>query len=622
MSRDALVVGINVYDQLPNLKSPSEDAEAIAQLLERYGDFRVRRLPAVKDTANNVVRVGQTTLVTLEQLEDALIQLFNPEGRSVSDTALLFFSGHGLRKKDSLTGEQEGFLAVSGTNQQAGNWGLSLQRLRRLFEDSPVRQQIIWLDCCYSGELLDVDEANPGQKGKARDRCFIAASREYEVAYEEIAGNHGVLTGALVQGLDPTQHPRAEVSNYALIDSINRLLKGAIQCPVYANFGGEIILTRSRAGAEVSTPVVSGVCPYKGLAYFDYMGDDPKYFFGRTALTDQLIEKVRTGNFLAVLGASGSGKSSVVRAGLLYQLQQGQRLSGSEQWPLRIFRPGEQPFYNLATAFVDPKLPDVERAIQLTKIADALRKNGTDELRKLVAELASDRCVVLVVVQFEEAFTLCQNEAERQQFFECLLGVVDQAEMFLCLILVMRADFFSKCAEQEYAGLAGKMQENIVIVIPMTKEELEQAITEPAKQVGLEIERELVGQMIDEVRDAPGSLPLLQYTLTELWRQRTTERLILADYIRLGGVKGTLANHADEIYNSLSKKEQQVAKRIFLELTQLGEGTEDTRRQVRIQNLVTAQHSEAMVNQIIRKLADAKLVVTDEIIHREVWDEI
>lgn len=616
MSRDALVVGINVYARLPNLKTPSEDTNAIARLLIEYGDFEVTPLPTVKNKDEDtpwIAQVGRTTHVTCSQLEDALIQLFLPTGRNVPDTALFFFSGHGLRREKGI---QEGYLATSDVHPQAGHWGVSLQWLRRLLEESPVRQQIIWLDCCYSGELLNIEEADPGNRGFVRDRCFIAASREYEQAYEEKDGSHGILSKALLKGLDPGEQADGIVNNLTLTASINRTLKGSIQRALFTNFGGQILLTKSRTEREAHPTVISGICPYKGLAYFDYRGDDPKYFFGRTALTDQLIEKVRTSNFVAVLGASGSGKSSVVRAGLLYQLSQGQRLSGSEHWPIRIFRPGEHPFYNLASAFVDSGLSDVDRAIQLTTIAETIRTHGASELHNLVVENAAEQRLMLVADQFEEVFTLCQDETERQQFFECLLGILDFAAKTLCLIIVMRADFFSKCAEKEYAGLAQKIQENLTTIIPMTSEELEQAIREPAKQVGLEIEEELVQQMIDDVQNAPGHLPLLQYALTELWQQRDTECLKLASYIRIGGVKGTLTNHADEAYTFLSEEEQQVARRIFLDLTQLGEGTEDTRRQVNIQNLVTLQYTRVLVNQVIRKLADAKLVVTDEVIKK------
>ncbi|MCL1475132.1 caspase family protein, partial [Argonema antarcticum] len=620
MSRDALVVGINSYDRLNPLNAPAADAESIAQLLTNFGDFRVRRLPeAVKD---GTVTVGKKTKVSVGELEDALTQLFNPEGNNIPETALLYFSGHGLRKVKG--GIQEGFLATSEVNPNLGLYGLSLQWLRRLLQESPVKQQIIWLDCCHSGELLNFEEGDPGDRGKGRDRCFIAASREFEVAYEEISGNHGVLTSALLQGLDPTQQ-EGVITNYTLVDFINSSLKTATQKPIFANSGGKIILTGKQQ--EITQTVIGGICPYKGLSYFDCNEEDPKYFYGRTALTDELLDKVREGNFIAILGASGSGKSSVVRAGLLHQLKLGQRLSGSDRWKIYIFRPGEHPLKSLAAVFVEPELSTIERASQLQK-AEELIRLGAVGLKRLVA--AANSRVVLLVDQFEEIFTVCKDNTERQQFLECLLGEdpplhplrkgdkQDEISPLplskLSIILTMRADFFGKCAEQEYAGLAKKIQENLIAVTPMTAEELEQAITEPAKQVGLEVERELVTQMLADVEGSPGSLPLLQYTLTELWQRRTMNRLQLSTYTKLGGLKGTLQKRADEIYESFSDEEKLAAKRIFLELTQLGEGTEDTRRQVRIADLVNSEQLSASVQQTIQKLADAKLIVTSTLI--------
>ena len=609
MSRDALIVGINTYQHLPSLQSPAADAEALARLLEQYGEFTVTRLPAVKDKEHNLIRVGQKTPVTLNQLEAALVRLFKPEGRSIPDTALIFFSGHGLRRD---VGIQEGFLASSEAGPKSGVRGLSLQWLRRLLQESEIRQQVIWLDCCYSGELLNFAEADPGHLGRGRDRCFIAASREFEVAYEETAGSHGVLTGALLDGLDPTRQPAGVVNNTSLSDFIARRLRAAIQRPIFTNSGEPIILTRSDTPAPISRERTDKICPYKGLRYFDCNEEDPKYFYGRTSLTDQLIEKVRQGNFLAVLGPSGSGKSSVVRAGLLHQLKLGRRLSGSEAWPIHIFRPGEHPLKSLALAFLDPNLSTIERARQLD-MAEELIGKGAEGLARLIQAAPNGGRAVLMVDQFEEVFTLCRDIQERQAFFACILGALTLLDIKICLIITLRADFFSKCAEQEYSGLSGHIEENLVTITPMTADELKQAIVQPARKVGLKVQPELVDQMIENVKDSPGSLPLLQYTLTELWNIRQSDELVLTEYTRMGGVKSTLAKRADAVYANLSEEEQAIAKRIFIQLTQLGEGTEDTRRQVLKQSLTTSPKTASMVNEVIQKLADAKLIITTEV---------
>ncbi|MEH2368864.1 nSTAND1 domain-containing NTPase [Nostoc sp.] len=609
MSRDALVVGINTYDRLKSLNAPAADAEAIAQILQQYGEFQVTRLPAVKDKENETIRIGKQTKVSLTQLERAIVQLFKPDGKP-PDTALLYFSGHGLRKN---LGIQEGYLATNEVNPDAGNWGLSLQWLRRLLQESEVRQQIVILDCCYSGEVLNFAEADPGDRGKGRDRCFIAASRDFEVAFEEINSQHSVLTAALLKGLEPKQD--RWVSNYTLVDLLNQEHHPFPQRPIFANSGEAINLTRKWNYSPVNSTVqVSAICPYKGLSYFDCTEADANLFYGRTALTDELLEKVRSGNFLAVLGASGSGKSSVVRAGLLYQLKLGRRLSGSDTCHLKIFRPGINPLQNLALAFVESELSNIERASQLAKAEELIAK-GAVGLGQLITASQTQR-VVLVVDQFEEAFTQCQDITKRQQFFECVLGALQRDDNKLCLIITMRADFFGRCLEQEYGGLAKKIQEHLVTVTPMNREELKTAIIKPAQQVNLAVEPELVSQMIADVENSPGSLPLLQYTLTELWQQRTEERLTLTTYSKLGGVRGTLQTRATEVYESLSLEEQQATKQIFLELTQLGEGIEDTRRQILQQDLATSQHSEALINRVIQRLADEKLVVTSTLVEK------
>ena len=357
--------------------------------------------------------------------------------------------------------------------------------------------------------------------------------------------------------------------------------------------------------------VSADICPYKGLEYFDCNREDPKYFFGREELTDQLIDRVRQDNFLAILGASGSGKSSVLRAGLLHQLQLGRKLSGSDRWQVCIFFPGEHPLENLALAFMEPDLPRLERAEQLGK-AEGLIKEGAEGLRRLVLSGESPR-TLLAIDQFEELFTLCGDICERERFLDCLLGALERVGDRLCLVLAMRADFFGKCVEREYSGLAKQIQRGLIPVPPMSGEQLRQAIVKPARRVGLEVEPELIEKAIADVEGSPGSLPLLQYALRELWQQSTSNQLKLATYIQLGGIGGTLDQRATEVYQALEPLQQEAVKHIFLALTRLGEGTEDTRRRVVKRDLVTAKHPEALVEGTIQILAGEKLVVTSQL---------
>ena len=264
MSKDALVVGINIYqeDKLRNLKAPAEDAEALAQMLEEYGEFQVERLPEAINAETRKPSLAKTRELSLTDLEDALVKLFKPEGKQIPDTTLFYFSGHGLRKNKGI---QEGFLCTSDVRPQLGFNGLSLQWLRRLLQESPVRRQIIWLDCCHSGEILNFNEADPGEIGQARDRCFIAASREFESSYEDLKSNYSVLTKILLEGLDPHRTPQQWITNISLVDYLDRNLKRQNQRPIYKNLGEPIELT---ATWEVVKQTEKGkeskeICPYR-----------------------------------------------------------------------------------------------------------------------------------------------------------------------------------------------------------------------------------------------------------------------------------------------------------------------------------------------------------------------
>jgi WD40 repeat protein len=560
---------------------------------------------------------------------------------------LLFFAGHGLRKvQGDVT---EGFLATSEVNPDKGKWGVSLRWLRELLQKSPVRQQIIWLDCCYSGELLNIlDEANPGKDSKALDRCLIAACREFEVSREQLQGEHGILTAALLQGLEPDRDVDGFVTNYKLADFINKEMSQESQRPIFHNSGNAIILTDKMLGRQRQVDAnLIGKCPYKALEYFTQ--EDAVFFYGRTALTDELIDKVRRENFIAVLGASGSGKSSVLRAGLLDQLKRGQKLSGSDRWRYYDpFTPGEHPLASLENAigieaqefsqFIQTPPSDLQDLRIRPPSPPNLGGTGVQsppELEDLGGEkdlfvhgslskgdlggspdlttspTAETERVVLVIDQFEECFTMCQDSQEREEFFNCLLETLEQAKHKLCLVLGMRADFLGKCAE--YAELAQKIDQNLVMVKPMSRQEIEEAITKPAELVDLQVEKALVTKMTEDVVESPGSLPLLQYTLTELWKEAQTganrNRLTLESYNQLGGIERTLPKRANEVYASLKDEEKSVAKRIFLELTQLGETT-DTRRRVRKEDLVNQTHSLELLERTIEQLVQAKLIVT------------
>ena len=258
MSRDALVVGIGQYSHANPLPAAAQDAEAVAQILERYGDFNVKRIPEGIDSSdpeNRRVRVAQELPLHQTSLEDAIEQLFLPSSdRQIPDTALLFFSGHGWRKEDGL---REGFLATSEMNPSQGLKGIGLAWLCEVLKKSPIKQQIVWLDCCYAGALLDLDAANPQEAGLARDRCFIAASRSFETAEQDLDSNLSAFSKALIQALDPTTTRNGDVSSRTLSLRIKQHFPQTTSQEFVDLNLGEIVLThcdRDQLRRETSEP--------------------------------------------------------------------------------------------------------------------------------------------------------------------------------------------------------------------------------------------------------------------------------------------------------------------------------------------------------------------------------
>ncbi len=246
MNREALVIGINSYPFLKkkkpgdlNLKAPVKDAEAIAEMLEKYGKFHVQRLPKSYNQEGKA-RFVPNGLVKVNDLKERIINLFNPPSKNeVPDLALLFFAGHGYLTTKAEHGIREGFLATSDAQLKKEKYGISLNWLKELLQKSPVKTQIVWLDCCFSGEFLNFQEADPGT-GKEISRCFITAARSFETSVEQIDGEQGVFTARLLKGLNPENSIDGWVTNYILADSIKKNMLYTAQAPVFHNSGNAI----------------------------------------------------------------------------------------------------------------------------------------------------------------------------------------------------------------------------------------------------------------------------------------------------------------------------------------------------------------------------------------------
>ena len=632
MSRDALIVGINQYQALPALGAPAADAEAVAACLQTQGEFRVNRLPEVIRKGRPAV--GDRNPVTTQALEESLIQLFKPKGKNIPTTALFYFSGHGLQRE---AGVQEGYLATSDTNPNNGNFGISLDWLRRLLQNSPVRQIIVILDCCHSGALMSFTDADPGAR-QGIDRLFMAASREYESAYESLTGKHSVFTQALLTGLNPHRQAGGKITNYTLTDHVSQQLRGEIQQPLFESSGSEIVLTRiSGLKAAISkTPISTlarikkltfGFCPYRGLSPFDEAHAD--YFFGRDELTKKLIKVANESSFCALVGPSSSGKTSLLRAGFMHHLRKGTHIAGSEQWTLKLITPTDHPIKSLAAAFSTATADGVQRATQMHQAEQLLTTGAGSGLTQLVrADLMKQgetsipefSKLWLVIDQFEELLTPTDDPAiadERKLFIRSLTEALGDKSTPLGIVLGLRADAMDGLLP--YEALKGLVEKHTVVVTPMKHDEIKEVITKPAEKMEIEIDPRLLHMLLLDTTGAPGDLPLIQQTMLELWRRRdssekggTKPRLTLEAYTDLGCIRDILKKQASEVYENLSEEMKLAAKRIFLGLCELGEGQADGARRVYWSELTNESFPPELIDRTLHKLAGDRLVVVSQ----------
>lgn len=349
----------------------------------------------------------------------------------------------------------------------------------------------------------------------------------------------------------------------------------------------------------------SEVCPYRGLQPFDE--DHAEFFFGRDADVQRLIEKLKGTSFLAVLGPSGGGKSSVVRAGLIPALRLG---SNGGEPRIEVLRPGAHPLEALA-ARLAPLVPDLA--------AHQLLDELTADPRTLRLYSSRAERTVWVVDQCEEVFTLCRDERERRQFLVNLLHAAT-ADGPATVILTLRADFYPHCAA--YPELAQLIAAQQFLVGPMDEEGLRQAIEEPAHRVGLEFEPGLVATILADLGSEENALPLLEHALLELWERRRGQLLTLEAYAESGGVKGAIARRAEHIFTAFSDEQQQLARRAFLRLTQPGEGTEDTRRRAAISELAAKPEEELVLDAVLQELVASRMLVVGRDDEGRAWVDV
>jgi serine/threonine protein kinase/DNA-binding SARP family transcriptional activator/ABC-type glycerol-3-phosphate transport system substrate-binding protein len=343
--------------------------------------------------------------------------------------------------------------------------------------------------------------------------------------------------------------------------------------------------------------------PYKGLRPFDQ--SDEATFFGRDRLIARLVNRLGQGGprsrFVAVVGPSGSGKSSVVKAGLLPALRKG-ALPASDEWFVVEMTPAPHPFEELESALsrmaVDPTTTLLER---LAGSESGLRRTVRDLL-------PAGSQLLLVVDQFEELFTQVDDETAGR-FIDALVDAVSHTHANIRVVATLRADFYDR--PLRHRGLGELLREGTEVITPMSPEELEQAITRPAGALGVTFEPSLVAELVRDVADRAGALPLLQYTLTELFEGRSSATVPLADYRAVGGVSGALVARADGLLAGMSPMAADAARQVFLRLVTLGEGTEDTRRRVLVAELHQLPAASQDLDHVLETFGRHRLVSFD-----------
>jgi WD40 repeat protein len=354
-------------------------------------------------------------------------------------------------------------------------------------------------------------------------------------------------------------------------------------------------------GAALRPPVAvtdGRECPYRGLEVFEE--EHAPYFFGRQAQVQRLLETLRQGRFLAVVGQSGVGKSSLVRAGLLARLRMG-ALPGSARWAVLRMRPGVLPMTTLREKL---------RALG-ESVGQIVDRHGTyEQMLNDVAVAAlvdePDSKLVIVVDQFEELYTTCRDAQERAAFLKNLRHAATYPDGPVVVVVAMRSDFYSRLAQ--YPAFAQLAQWHQVHVPPMQEEELRDVILEPAAAVGMKVERGLAKTILAEVARMSGTLPFLEHALLETWRHRAGNTLTLEGYRATGGVRHALGERAETVYSGLSDVVRERAREVFLRLIQPGEGTEDTRRRVPISEITASDAGPTA--EAVRRFVDAFLLTT------------
>ncbi|MEV3965595.1 caspase family protein [Nocardia sp. NPDC050193] len=590
-------------------------------------------LPAVSAVADTVDDLKKALVDRCGVRPDNLVALLDPtDPRQVdealaelagqaTDVLVFYYIGHGL-----LSAHNELYLATSATDHlhKLRYSGLSYQAVSEILGNSKARSSLVVLDCCFGGRARGSYATAPSeafQLAASGGSYLLTASAAQQQAYAPVGERYTAFTGAVLRLL--TDGDLNEPKHLTL-DGVYRHLRRKLPAAGFpapqrhtSGTTGDRVLARNPATPEIGPRKnpASGdqPCPYRGLDA--YTADDTEFFHGRTELVndtlDRLAELVLNSGPIATIGVSGVGKSSLLQAGVLPAIARGDlRTPGSSSWPQLTLTPGGHPLTTLAGRLAQHSDRDTDEILGL------LRENPT-QLGTLVHEsldrLAGGKGLVdgrllLLVDQFEEVFTNCEEKAERDSFISALCTVGSAAVVIICL----RADFYSHCLA--YPSLKTALTDRLIVVTPMTEDQLRAAIDGPALIANLDLEEGLTNRLLHDqnvgLDITRASLPLLSYALQLTWARREGNVLTLAGYEATGTIWSAVTQQADLAYNSLDPAGQNAARILLLSMVHLGTDTDDTRHRVDVAVLIKDRPDQAAAIEAARDALIERRLVT------------